>query len=512
MKIRFHLKQVRRFSQALFLIVFLVLFRLTDYNGSDIIPYAVNIFFRLDPLVLASVTLAEKKIIALLWPSLIVIVGTLLMGRVFCSWVCPMGTAIDMAGRAVAKKDRRIRLSYLKYLILIVVLLSAAFGVQLLAFFDPFSLLVRGLVFSIDPGFKFIVSSAFDAVYNHGPQWLSAISEPVYSVLKSFVLPYKQSFFYLSLFSFVLLAAVFALEFFGRRFWCRNLCPLGALLALISRFSLFRRRPVKLCSHCGQCATDCRMDVFDHRNRFRFEECNLCMDCLEFCPDAITTFQFASPAKYPKSLDLTRRQFLTAAVSGVALPVAMKTDAISGHNPEGLIRPPGAKADPDFSGLCVRCGECMKVCINNALQPLWLERGIEGMFTPVLVPRLGYCEFNCTLCSQVCPTGAIQKLTQKEKHAFVIGKAVFDKDKCLVYAQKKGCIVCEEHCPTHDKAIKFTGIQTIDLNGDMVYLKQPFVDEKLCIGCGICEHICPVEGKAAIFVEGKTNTIRKEMY
>lgn len=498
-----YLKQVRRFSQILCLAVFLFLFRRTDYSGTDTIPYAVNLFFRLDPLVLATVTLAAKVFVSLLWPAFIIISLTLLFGRVFCSWVCPLGTLIDLSGRFIKPRpETGLNLKYLKYIILIVLLISSSFGIQFLGYADPFSLLVRGLAFSLDPMMNDLVSGFFDAVYALAPAFVSDLTEPLYQGLKTFVLPYKQSFFHLAYLSFFILCAVFLLEFPGRRFWCRNLCPLGGLLALISKVSIFRRIPLKACSHCRLCESGCRMKAFDANSRFQAEECNLCMDCLEFCPDQITTFKFSLPRNIP-AVDITRRQVVVSVFAGVALPVLTKIQALAKMPHENVIRPPGARGETGFSASCARCGECMKVCINNALQPLFLEKGIEGMFTPVLVPRIGYCEFNCTLCSGVCPTGALEKLTLDQKHGFVIGHAFFDKNKCMVYAQEKSCIVCEEHCPVHDKAIKFNEKTVRKADGTSLVLKQPYVAEALCIGCGICEYVCPVEGRAAIRVFGK---------
>lgn len=503
MKIKPYLRQVRRGSQAVCLLIFLFLFRQTDYSGSDILPYAVNILFRLDPLVLACITLAKKTIVPLLWPSLVVIGLTLLLGRVFCSWICPLGTLIDCSGRFIpAGRKSHARLRPLKYVILGTVLISAGFGVQVLGFVDPFSLLVRGMVFSIDPVIHYLVSGFFDSIYTHFPAFVSDLTEPVYKGFKMFILPFRQSFFYLTFLSFFLLASIFLMEFLGRRFWCRNLCPLGGLLALISKVSFFKRIPVRACSRCDLCETSCRMNAVDDRQRILSEECTLCMDCLAFCPDRITTFRFARTKNRPH-VDITRRHLFAAGLTGLALPVLSRTNALSKMPEDAVIRPPGALAEPDFLAACVRCGECMKVCINNALQPLFLEKGVEGMFTPTLVPRLGYCEFNCTLCTQVCPTHALENLGKEQKHAFVLGKAYFDQNRCLVYALKKSCIVCEEHCPTHDKAIKFNEVKTRDLLGVPVVLKQPHVVEALCIGCGICEHICPVQGRAAIRVVGK---------
>jgi ferredoxin len=152
----------------------------------------------------------------------------------------------------------------------------------------------------------------------------------------------------------------------------------------------------------------------------------------------------------------------------------------------------------EFLEKCVRCGECMKVCLKNALYPATLQAGLEGVFTPMIIPRLGYCEYNCTLCGQVCPTGAIPNLTPRQKKREVIGKAVLDKNRCLPFARKINCIVCEEHCPIPQKAIRFEEVMETDLAGNRILLKKPYVVDELCNGCGICEYICPVEGKSAI--------------
>ncbi|MFH2091684.1 MAG: 4Fe-4S dicluster domain-containing protein [Pseudomonadota bacterium] len=512
MQIKPYLKQVRRVFQLVCLVIFLALFRLTDYSGSDTLPYAVNVVFRLDPLVAATVILAKKTFVLVVWPSLIIIGLTVLLGRVFCSWACPLGTLIDMAGHFIKPvKKIKTSLSHLKYWLLTLLLVSSAFGVQLTGFFDPFSLLVRTLVFSIDPGLNYLASLFFDSLYTLGPPAVSNLSEPVYDLFKAFILPYRQSFFYLTGFSFLLLGVVFMLEMVSKRFWCRNLCPLGGLLAVVSKVSIFKRVPVKVCKHCELCESSCRMNAFAVQGKFEFTECNLCMDCLEFCPDQLPLFKFAFPQNH-LTINMDRRKWLTAGATGLAFPVLSRTSAFSKQEDDHLIRPPGALNEIDFLATCVRCGECMKVCINNALQPLFLEQGIEGMFTPILVPRLGYCEFNCTLCSQVCPTGAINRLDLKQKHAFVMGKACFDKNRCLVYADQKSCIVCEEHCPTYDKAIKFNIASVLDFTGKLVELKQPYVDKALCVGCGICEYVCPVQGDAAIRVVGKPKQDKEQSF
>jgi formate hydrogenlyase subunit 6/NADH:ubiquinone oxidoreductase subunit I len=141
----------------------------------------------------------------------------------------------------------------------------------------------------------------------------------------------------------------------------------------------------------------------------------------------------------------------------------------------------------------------MKACPTNALQPALAEAGPEGLWTPVLVPRVGYCEYYCSLCSQVCPTGAIRELTVPEKTQVRIGTAWIDKDRCLPYALGRPCIVCEEHCPTSPKAIKFVMVETKRADGTLAVQKAPVIDLDLCIGCGICENKCPVMDLPAIY-------------
>lgn len=491
---------LRRISQVFFLLLFVCLFRLTDYSGRDDIPYAVNIFFRWNPLVAASTMMAAKKFIGLLFPSLIIVFITMILGRVFCGWLCPLGTLLDGAKtlfKTSSNSASNIRDS--KYIILTGILTASLFGLQLIGYFDPFSILLRGLAFSVDPGLNYVISWIFDSIYFASPSWLSSLSEPVYAFLKSTVLPYRQTFFSLSLLSFVILFVIFALEKLERRFWCRNLCPLGALLAIFSKFSFLRRLPFKACEGCSQCTEDCRMDAFDEKGFLMNEECNLCMDCIDDCQTAVSSFQFKLP-KNRTPMRPDRRVFIASGLAAITLPVLSKVSLGHRLQTSYLLRPPGVRDEVEFLALCVRCGECMKVCIQNALQPAFMESGYEGMFSPRLIPRVGYCEFNCNLCAQVCPTGAINKMALADKQKFVIGIAYFNKNRCLPFSENKACIVCEEHCPTYNKAIKFKEETVKDMEGNPITVKRPYVIKDLCIGCGICEKVCPIEGEAAIRV------------
>ncbi len=513
MTTRITLRTCRKISQVLFLFLFLLLFRLTDYSGFDEIPYAVNIFFRWDPLVAATVLLAAKTFISLLLPALFVIALTIVFGRVFCGWICPMGTLLDGAGKVInPSMQTNYSLRAAKYILLAVILTASFFELQLVGFFDPFSILVRGMTLAVDPVFNLIISGFFDPIYLYAPEWLSNLTEPVYTILKDSVLPHKQSFFQLSSLSGFILIAIIALEKLNRRFWCRNLCPLGGLLALFARFSFYRRFPGIACNDCQHCAPSCRMNAFDTKSgSIRHEECNLCMDCVDDCIKQPSRFTFSTP-KNQLPVDISRRTFVGAALAGLSLPLLSKVNAQQMLPSPTLLRPPGAAGGTEFFSKCVRCGECMKVCIQNALQPCFMESGYEGMFTPKLIPRFGYCEFNCTLCGQVCPTGAIGKLSQAEKNTFVIGIALIDKQRCLPFADLSPCIVCEEHCPTHDKAIKFKKVTVINRKGKSIALKQPYVITELCIGCGICENKCPLPGHSAIRVLNNTMSAEEDLF
>ena len=496
----------RRAAQVAFLVLFLFLFRQTDYHGTDEIPYAVNIFFRWDPLVAASALLAAKTLLVILLPALVVVLATLVLGRFFCGWVCPLGTLLDLAHYVIPPRSAGTTGRYLsiKYVLLGLILVGAVFGLPLVGYFDPFSILVRGLTLVVDPALNVAVTAPFDLIYRSAPAWVSGLSEPVYAFLRANILPFRQTVFNLAILSLVILAAVFALERLERRFWCRNVCPLGALLGLLSRVAPLRWHPGIACHSggCHTCSEVCRMGAIGAQDgKIAPEACTLCLDCVEACPRGIISFKFKSPAPKPAPVaGVSRRVFLGTLAAGLVLPATLKVRAAGKAPDPSLIRPPGALEETQFLERCVRCGECMKVCIGNALHPTLLEAGVEGMFSPHLVPRVGYCEFNCTLCGQVCPTGAIQKLTLEEKQKTVIGRAWFDKDRCLPWARGTPCLVCEEHCPVPDKAIKLREAVVLDQTGAEVTLKQPYVVDALCIGCGICENKCPLPGRAAVLV------------
>jgi len=212
-------------------------------------------------------------------------------------------------------------------------------------------------------------------------------------------------------------------------------------------------------------------------------------------------------------IDLGRRQVLTAGIVGLGGGLLFNGQPLSGGRTfaAGLIRPPGAIGEEEFLERCVRCGECMKVCPTNVIQPTMLEAGLEGLWSPVLKTGMSYCEYKCMMCTQVCPTEAIRKIsTLEEKQKVKIGLAHVDTGRCLPWAYARPCIVCQEHCPLTDKAIYLEEVTVTKANGGKLTVKQPHVNAELCIGCGICENKCPVSDDAAIRVTsvGETRHIK----
>jgi ferredoxin len=254
--------------------------------------------------------------------------------------------------------------------------------------------------------------------------------------------------------------------------------------------------------------------------KWRQDECHMCMNCETACPEDVIKFRFLPGRQSARVVPDTGRRTALASVGAglVGVTAARVADAGSldaNYDPR-VIRPPGAVEERGFLERCIRCAECMKVCPNNALHPAFFEAGVEGIWTPILIPRIGYCEPSCVLCGDVCPTGAIQKISEKEKLGLgqppvKIGTAFYDQGRCLPWSMGTPCIVCEEFCPTSPKAIWVEEVEQQVRTAEpgpggepppmkTVQLQRPHVDPALCIGCGACEKVCPVQDKPAVYV------------
>jgi polyferredoxin len=450
------LKRSRIISQSVFFALFVFLLMKTEYHGEDVIAYPAKVFLELDPLILITTFLASHTVAAGLFLGLIFVVITLVLGRVFCGWFCPLGALNDFVGSFKKKrvqKETKLdkRMVKFKYYVLVGILLASVLGFHFVGVMDPISLTVRSFAVAIAPAFDYVIHGFFDLLYRTDIDWVIAVSEPAYGWLRANVISFEQPAFLQGGFIGVLFITILLLNFVRRRFWCRFLCPLGALLGLLSRFSLLNHKlNEESCDDCKLCLTTCAGGARPNAEsgEWRGSECVMCMSCESICPQQAIQYQFGKPNPQERRTDLKRRYLLGAGAAGLAGLAVFRVSPGRAHADPLLVRPPGSVEENEFLRRCVKCGECMKVCITNGLQPTLFQAGFEGMWSPVLVSRLGYCEYNCTLCGQVCPTDAIVELEPEVKRNTKIGLAFFDKNRCLPYAFQLDCIVCEEHCPT----------------------------------------------------------------
>ena len=494
------LRNIRRAYAAFFFILFVLLLWLTSFRRLK--GYETPLFLELDPLVAISAFLTSWTVYKGLALSLFVIIGTIFFGRFFCSWICPMGILNQIAGSILMKLravDTIALNSYrtlyrLKYYLLAGFAAVAALGSLQIGLLDPIPLVTRSFAVSVFPSL------------NYGKSWIY-LKQPLFNGG--------------TLIGMIFISVLLANRFLPR-FWCRAVCPLGALLGLLSFRPMLRIwRDVERCTDCSKCLAHCHGGCDPHAS-LRSTECHVCMNCVEDCPEDAIHFglpRTESAAHVP--LDITRRRILESAVAGAVLfPMMRSTITSRTASPHDVIRPPGSIPEQDFLRRCLKCGECMKVCPTNVIQPALLEAGFEGIWTPTLINRIGYCEYNCVLCGHVCPTGAIEPLTLEkklgkgeEKKPVKIGTAFYDRGRCLPWAMNIDCIVCEEVCPTSPKAIWFETVEVPTRDGKVKKLKRPYMDPKLCIGCGICENKCPVRDLPAVRVTsiGETRSSVNQM-
>ena len=520
-----HWRRVRQAVQVLsFALYIYLLFAALQWRAA--FPLA-DLFFRLDPLAALGAMLASRTWIPRLALALATLGLTLVFGRVWCGWLCPLGTLLEWVRFGSKEtgflgKTRFLRWRTAKNFLLLLILAAALFGNLSLLIFDPLALLTRTMTTVILPALNHAVTAVERAAYP------IPILQPAVDwaerVLRGPILPVEQPAFAQNVLIAVLFLAVIALNGLADRFWCRYLCPLGALLGLVSKVSLLRPVVRPACNRCARCVAACRVDAIDTRQGYEIipSECTVCLDCLAACPesnalsDALSLpkglpkggigFRFHWRPAPAREFDPTRRQMLAALATGAAGVVVLRTGIRAKQPHPQLIRPPGVEDEKEFLAHCLRCSQCMKVCPTSGLQPVLFEAGLEGVWTPRLVPRLGHCEYGCNACGLACPSGAIPSLDLDSKREAVIGVAIIDRDHCLPWAHGTPCIVCEEMCPVPEKAIRLEEVTVTDDRGEPAVVQRPYVLQDLCIGCGICEYQCPVEGEAAIRVYGRRET------
>jgi len=478
---------VRRITQIFFFALFIWFCIASTFGQSfwQLRGWPVNWFLQLDPLVALGTVLTTHTLYSgLLW-ALVTVALTVVLGRFFCGWLCPFGAMhhfigyLASRGRSIREKinvNRYMAGQRIKYYILLVLLFAtvAAFlpnigGTSFLKFdgvdaaslmtglLDPIPLVYRSVNFLLLPVADSSLHLTSAALRHYEGAWLTA---------------------------FIFLSAIL-LNLAIPRFYCRFVCPLGALYGVLGRFALWRvGRKKAECSQCRLCDSRCE-GACDPAGRIRTPECVLCFNCLYSCNDDLMGFNtFRSASGEVISPDLSRRGFIAASLCGIAAIPMLRIDGKLGQNYEpALIRPPGSLPEAQFLERCIRCGQCARVCPTNVIQPDITKAGVEGLWTPIMNMRTGSsgCQMNCTACSHICPTAAIRPLSLEEKlgrGAFEksgpvrIGTAFIDRGRCLPWAMEKPCIVCQENCPVSPKAIfvkeSFATVRDGNLDGAKV--------------------------------------------
>jgi len=470
----------------------------------------VTFFFKLNPLIgLTSLLSGHRFIPGFLWGVGVLLI-TIFLGRVFCSFICPFGTIHHAVGavRPALKGNRMIQANQktpeqkIKYFFLVLLLISAAVGLNLSGLMDPIALLFRSMALAVIPGLGAGLRSVFDVMANSDIKALNLISYGA-EVLLSPVFGYNVQAYQTAWFVGLVFFVILFLNRIRPRFWCRVLCPLGALMGIFSRVSLLKLKKDKdKCTNCNLCVKHCQGAGSPHPDQvWEAAECLACFNCHNICPEEALAFSFTWQPKLNRKPDIGRRALLGGMLAGISIPFLGRLDGRMDKVADPrLIRPPGSLSEKDFLKLCQRCGLCMKVCPTNAINPTLGESGMAGFWTPCLIMTQGYCEYTCSLCGSVCPTGAIVNITTKEKieRPIKIGSVYVDRGRCLPWSGNAPCIVCEEVCPTSPKAIYLKKETMIRPGGKKLAVQLPFVDIKQCVGCGICENKCPVKGLPAI--------------
>lgn len=524
----------RKISRAFFLLLFVWFCLVTSVGVKwwQIRGWPVNLFLQLDPLIALTTILTTKTLYAGLWWAIATIVLTIVLGRFFCGWVCPFGTLQQFAGLVTTRdstdaqqiekrisKNRYHPAQTIKYFLLLFFLGAAAAeflsklpsgisGLWLLAgaigslaasrailaitgLRAPSKKPVKNIGSLFSKWVPFVAACLFVAwcVAGQGlagaslqiglldpiclvSRSVNLVLLPIFqeSQLSQLGLASSQRFTVGALIIGTIFAASLLLCLRVPRFYCRFVCPLGALFGILGRYSIWRVGTSRAqCEGCGQSCNRCSIScegACEPSGKIRINECILCMNCLWTCPRRLISYR-TSPSAAGELItpDLSKRGFMVSLVSGIAyVPIVRMAGGLEARWPPALIRPPGALVESDFLRRCVKCGQCMRICPTNIIQPAISQGGLEGLWTPVLDFRAGTsgCQYSCVACSRVCPSAAIRFLSLDEKQGrnsfsaagpIRLGTAFVNRGRCLPWAMDKPCIVCQEVCPLTPKAI-----------------------------------------------------------
>lgn len=436
-----------------------------------------------------------------------IVVITLLFGRIYCSVICPLGIYQDCIAH-VAEKRKKNRYSFkrskrYRYYIGLAFFLLIAFGFTSIAIFiEPYSIFGR------------FASNLFSPVYRLINNMLAYFAERWNSYAFYHVDVYIKSLpMFIIAIAYFLIITVLALV--NGRWYCNSICPVGALLGSLSKFSVLKPRfDEKKCISCGLCEKNCRCSAIDAKNhKIDYTKCVTCFNCVSKCNKGAMRYGINKEVKSVKDMHgfnddnegkTSRKTFLTTmAVLATAstlkaqekvvdggLATIVKKKAPKRHTP---LKPAGSESFDNFTSRCTGCQLCVQSCPNDVLRA---STRLETLMQPEMSYERGYCRPECTACSEVCPAGAIKKVTREEKTSIQIGHAVWVGQNCLPLHDGVECGNCAKHCPSG--AITMMPYDPDDATSP----KIPIINEERCIGCGACEHVCPARPFSAIFVEG----------
>lgn len=495
-----YLKNIRVIVSIFFFIILTILIINPQKNIPEVI---INIFtsFQLIPSIFKIIYYLGITTLGLI----IVLLLTIFWGRVYCSSICPLGTLQDLIIYIKRKVNNRLKFNYKQYNYIFHYIFGGILGISgllgimsLLNIFEPYSIYGR------------LVSNLFEPAVVLINNFLASLLEyfKVYSFYRVPIREFNYPIIFLSVF---FLGLIVYLSYFHGRLFCNSFCPAGALLSLISRLSIYKIVIEELnCNGCGVCERVCKANCIDSENKsIDFAACISCFNCIKSCPkDGIVySKKFIKIPVMKTHSNNSRRNFLKSTLlplTGLVNEKLLLVDTIrtntSGYFKTKLqpITPPGSISLEHFTDTCTACHLCVSACPTQVLYPTLLGYGIEGMLQPRMNYTSSYCNYECTICSKVCPTGAILPLDVERKKTVQIGRVEFFKDDCVVVAKKKECAACSEHCPTK-------AVYMMPYEGK---LKLPEINNDLCIGCGHCENACPTVPRKAIYV--KANIIHQQ--
>ena len=441
-------------------------------------------FLAIDPLLSISTAIASKTWIwSLAWAGVMIAV-CVVFPRGFCGYICPLGTLIDLFDWAIGKRVTRFNVKHdgwwvhLKYYILLGTLVAAMFGVLLSGFVAAIPVITRGMLFVFGP-----LQMGFMRGWHQVP-------------------PLNAGHFV----SLVLFFGVLVMGFWRPRFWCRYVCPSGAVFSIFNFGRVSERKVEASCINCNKCVEICPFDAIKADFTTRTPDCTLCQTCGGVCPTHAIKFverwnltdlkQENDPPTH--EVPLARRGFVAGVISSLLIVFGMRKVFGAGLDDSKRklpVRPPGSVPENHFLEMCIRCGECFKACPNNVLQPMGFSHGLESLWTPEVVANWSGCESSCNACGQVCPTGAIRALPLAEKKVARMGLAILNEKTCLPHAGKEACQMCVDECTAAGyNAIEFirVGVQT-DSDGTPIEgsgFAAPVVVADKCVGCGLCQTRC----------------------